>query len=131
MAQLLYSAEEAEVAAHRRLKAAPCNPAMLKLAAARSVLLLQGPVGPFFDRLASWLKHYGKTVHRVAFQPGDVADSPDGRPISVTQDPSLAGRLRWPVSSAAWTSTPSGACSAGTPGTMPPRAPCAPSSAFR
>ena len=41
----------------------------------RSVLLLQGPVGPFFDRLTGWLKGNGvPTVNRVAFSGGDEWD---------------------------------------------------------
>lgn len=39
------------------------------------MLLLQGPVGPFFDRLTHWLKGYGvPTVNRVAFSGGDEWD---------------------------------------------------------
>lgn len=50
------------------------NPALLQLAASRSVLLLQGPLGPFFDRLIGWLLARGAQVNRVAFQAGDEAD---------------------------------------------------------
>jgi capsular polysaccharide export protein len=85
MARLLFSTEEERVAATRQqLEAVSCNPALLTLAFARSVLLLQGPVGPFFDRLAGWLQRYGKAVHRVAFHPGDVADSRVLTPIPYT-----------------------------------------------
>ena len=39
------------------------------------MLLLQGPVGPFFDRLTHWLKGNGvATVNRVAFSGGDEWD---------------------------------------------------------
>jgi capsular polysaccharide export protein len=50
------------------------NPAFECLQQATSVLLLQGPVGPFFDRLALWLKARGKRVNRVVFQAGDAHD---------------------------------------------------------
>lgn len=51
------------------------NPALLALQSARNVLLLQGPLGPFFDRLTQWLLPQGKRVLRVAFQGGDLLDS--------------------------------------------------------
>ena len=35
------------------------NPALTALLQSHSVLLLQGPVGPFFDRLTHWLKGNG------------------------------------------------------------------------
>jgi capsular polysaccharide export protein len=51
------------------------NPALTALLQSRSVLLLQGPVGPFFDRLTHWLKGNGvPTVNRVAFSGGDEWD---------------------------------------------------------
>lgn len=59
----------------------PGNPALQHLARARGVLLLQGPVGPFFDRLTRWLIGCGAAVHRVAFQPGDVRDCRACSPI--------------------------------------------------
>jgi capsular polysaccharide export protein len=37
----------------------------------RSVLLLQGPVGPFFSELEGTLRAAGHLVQRVAFNPGD------------------------------------------------------------
>ncbi len=52
----------------------PCNPALQRLAQAKQVLLLQGPVGPFFDRLSRWLQAHGAGVRRVVFQPGDARD---------------------------------------------------------
>jgi len=55
-------------------RATPTNPAYLSLCGARTVLLLQGPLGPFYDRLARWLQAQGKRVLRVAFQGGDLAD---------------------------------------------------------
>lgn len=52
----------------------PGNPALLRLAASRRVLLLQGPVGPFFDRLTRWLQDQHIAVNRVVFQGGDRFD---------------------------------------------------------
>ena len=57
------------------------NPALLRLSQSSSVLLLQGPVGPFFDRLSSWLQARRIHVSRVAFQAGDVRDSRVIEPI--------------------------------------------------
>lgn len=37
----------------------------------RNVLLLQGPVGPFFSRLAHDLELAGASVHKVNFNAGD------------------------------------------------------------
>ena len=51
------------------------NPAFARIVNARSVLLLQGPVGPMFVRLANWLEKKGIKVHRVVFNGGDVWDS--------------------------------------------------------
>jgi capsular polysaccharide export protein len=50
------------------------NPAFACLARAKRVLLLQGPVGPFYDRLSQWLMDRGTKVRRVAFQGGDEKD---------------------------------------------------------
>jgi capsular polysaccharide export protein len=66
----------------------PCNPALLTLACARRVLLLQGPVGPFFDRLTLWLRAQGADVHRVVFQAGDRHDSTAVVPMHFTGKPS-------------------------------------------
>lgn len=63
----------------------PCNPALRCLQQAKSVLLLQGPVGAFFDRLATWLMQHGAQVRRVAFQGGDVNDSKVLAPIAFKQ----------------------------------------------
>ena len=62
-------------------QAVTINPALARLAASRTVLLLQGPVGPFFDRLASWLGSRGARVHRVAFQGGDEFDAKALEPV--------------------------------------------------
>lgn len=69
--------------------AVPGNPALLRLLNARRVLLLQGPVGPFFDRLAVWLQEGGTAVQRVAFHPGDVADCQALRPLTFRHPPAL------------------------------------------
>jgi capsular polysaccharide export protein len=50
------------------------NPALAHLAASRRVLLLQGPIGPFFDRLTTWLRANGTEVRRVVFHGGDLHD---------------------------------------------------------
>jgi len=64
---------------------------------AKSVLLLQGPVGAFFDRLATWLLQQGAQVRRVAFQGGDVYDSQALQPIAFKQSlqdwPAFFGQL--------------------------------------
>ena len=41
------------------------------LESAENILLLQGPVGDFFLRLANWLTENGKTVHKFNFNAGD------------------------------------------------------------
>ena len=43
----------------------------LKTFSGKRVLLLQGPVGPFFARLAHDLREVGATVHKVNFHAGD------------------------------------------------------------
>ena len=51
------------------------NPAPGSLARSRSVLMLQGQVGPFFDRLTHWLRAQGVgQINRVAFSGGDRWD---------------------------------------------------------
>lgn len=67
------------------------NPALQRLAQARRVLLLQGSVGPFFDRLTHWLHGRGTKVHRVVFHAGDRRDCRAIEPIA------FRGRLEeWP-----------------------------------
>ena len=51
-----------------------CNPALVQLAKSRRVMLLQGPLGPFYDRLTRWLHAGGAEVHRIVFQGGDEYD---------------------------------------------------------
>ena len=68
------------------------NPALAVLKASRSVLLLQGPVGPFFDRLSQWLMAREKQVHRIVFSGGDQHDCQVMTPIK------FAGKLdEWPA----------------------------------
>jgi capsular polysaccharide export protein len=68
------------------------NPALLVLAQCSRVLLLQGPVGPMFDRLTHWLQAGGATVRRVVFQGGDRLDCQAVEPIE------FKGTLtQWPV----------------------------------
>lgn len=60
------------------------NPALVVLEASQSVLLLQGPAGPFFDRLTDWLKAKSKQVHRIVFSGGDLRDCQATKPIKFT-----------------------------------------------
>ncbi len=53
----------------------PYNPALIALVRAQRILLLQGPVGPMFDRLTRWLQAGGASVQRIIFQGGDRADA--------------------------------------------------------
>lgn len=46
--------------------------------AGRRVLLLQGPLGPFFRRLAQDLRAAGAEVHKIDFNGGDLLFSPAG-----------------------------------------------------
>jgi len=57
------------------------NPALAVLKASQTVLLLQGPVGPFFDRLTQWLTAKNKLVHRIVFSGGDQHDCKALTPI--------------------------------------------------
>ena len=45
----------------------------------RRVLMLQGPVGPFFWRAAKWLRMQGAKTQKLNFNGGDVAFFPTGR----------------------------------------------------
>ena len=64
-----------------------CNPAQTQLAKSKKVLLLQGPVGPFYDRLTRWLHAGGAEVHRVVFHGGDVHDCQLLKPIAYRGTP--------------------------------------------
>lgn len=48
-----------------------------KLAAYRRILLLQGPLGNFFQQLAQWLKSGGSQVYKINFSGGDNWDYPE------------------------------------------------------
>jgi capsular polysaccharide export protein len=63
-------------------RSVPGNPALARLAKSRKVLLLQGPVGSFYDRLTRWLQAGGAEVHRVVFQGGDAYDCKLLKPIA-------------------------------------------------
>jgi len=55
-----------------------------------AVLLLQGPLGPFFKQLSSALEQAGETVYKIDFNGGDQFFSPFGS-IAFTAEPGL-----WP-----------------------------------
>ncbi|MBC5785610.1 capsular biosynthesis protein [Ramlibacter sp. USB13] len=59
----------------------PLNPACALLRESRDVLLLQGPVGPFFDRLARWLERRATRVTRIVLQGGDRHDARAGHVV--------------------------------------------------
>jgi capsular polysaccharide export protein len=61
------------------------NPALTCLKNANSVLLLQGPVGPFFDGLTSWLLKRNIHVNRIVFSGGDWHDCKKIKPIEFTR----------------------------------------------
>ena len=64
--------------------------------AGRNVLLLQGPFGPFFRRLARDLQRHGATVRRVCFNGGDWIFHPDADLVysgSIEDWPALLERL--------------------------------------
>ena len=54
------------------------------LESAENILLLQGPVGDFFQRLAGWLTANGKTVHKFNFNAGDDYFYPPTQAHTVT-----------------------------------------------
>jgi capsular polysaccharide export protein len=75
------------------LQTVDSNPALTALLQSRSVLMLQGPVGPFFDRLALWLKGKGvPLVNRVAFSGGDVWDCKALLPMRFS-----GALVEWPI----------------------------------
>ena len=49
----------------------------LKQFAGKRILLLQGPVGPFFKRLSKKLLQIGATIHKINFNAGDWIFFPD------------------------------------------------------
>jgi capsular polysaccharide export protein len=52
----------------------------------KDALLLQGPVGPFFLKLAHFLNRRGTSVHKVNFNPGDEYFYPSEQPNTVSYD---------------------------------------------
>src|SRR2546421_8047658 len=59
-------------------RGAPMSDARRDTLRAKKVLLLQGPVGPFFRRLAERLRAAGAEVHKVNFNGGDWLFYPRG-----------------------------------------------------
>lgn len=68
------------------------NPAAAVLRRARHALLLQGPVGPFFDRLARWLRAGGTQVSRIVLHGGDEGDCQAVPPVRFRGAPA-----HWPA----------------------------------
>lgn len=53
-------------------QASVTNPALEKMASVKNLLMLQGPVGPMFDRIAICEKQHGGKVTLLLFNAGDV-----------------------------------------------------------
>lgn len=70
---------------------APAAASLEQLFACRRVLLLQGPMGPFFSRLAHRLRSHGARVWKVNFNAGDDLFYPDGDVIRFHEKPA-----QWP-----------------------------------
>lgn len=68
------------------------NPALVQLSKSKNVLLLQGPLGAFYDRLTCWLQARDSKVHRVVFQGGDRHDCKSLTPIEYR-----GTRADWPA----------------------------------
>ena len=77
---------------HARQLPVAVNPALTTLAMSRRVLQLQGPVGPFYDRMAHWLQRCGAHVERVVFQAGDRFDCKSVTPVEFVGTPE-----NWPA----------------------------------
>lgn len=75
-----------------RVLSVAANPALTTLSGSRRVLQLQGPVGPFYDRMAHWLHRCGARVDRVVFQGGDRHDCQTVAPIDFVGPPAS-----WPA----------------------------------
>jgi capsular polysaccharide export protein len=63
------------------------NPALEQLAGISSLLMLQGPVGPLFSRIAAWKRDMGHQVRRVIFNSGDAGFCGDKDAIFYRQGP--------------------------------------------
>lgn len=71
--------------AHQTLsptQASKSNPALEKLAESKKLLMLQGPIGPMFDRIADWKKSHKANCYRIAFNAGDALHSRALEPIN-------------------------------------------------
>lgn len=53
------------------------SPALAQLAGIESLLMLQGPIGPLFHRIATWKRSLGCRVIRIVFNGGDKHFCPD------------------------------------------------------
>ncbi len=62
------------------------NPALAQLASVSSLLMLQGPLGPLFERIADWKRRRGQQVRRVVFNGGDGLYCPDADAIDFLGD---------------------------------------------
>jgi capsular polysaccharide export protein len=58
------------------------NPALSYLTQAKRIITLQGPIGPFFDRLSSALPNTGAQIWRVLFNGGDDQQTKLGHKIA-------------------------------------------------
>lgn len=61
------------------------NPALLKLADAKNLLMLQGPIGPLFDRVTDWKIKQKTNCYRIAFNAGDVLHCRALKPARYTE----------------------------------------------
>ena len=57
------------------------NPAQSELAKTKSLLMLQGPVGPLFNRISAWKRNGDGQVHRIVFNGGDLVCCDHESPI--------------------------------------------------
>ncbi len=65
-------ASNSESTEHEQRAVSHVNPALEQLASVSSLLMLQGPIGPLFSRIASWKRGMGHRVKRVIFNAGDA-----------------------------------------------------------
>src|SRR5262245_32306763 len=68
--------QQEQTVALNSLPALPTS--MRQLLMHRRVLILQGPMGPFFARLAAFLEQHGQIVSKVNFNGGDAWFYPRG-----------------------------------------------------
>lgn len=74
------ASQEACGPADERL-ACDANPALAQLVGVESLLMLQGPIGSLFHRIATWKRSLGCRVTRVVFNGGDKHFCPDPEAI--------------------------------------------------